>query len=139
MILFSTLLILHVFGQSASFFGKKTGKKLLHALFSDFKYYITEIGKGNPIMPGLLKSLWKYSNRRERLFFYLLLLLMFVAANLELLGIGLLLPVVALLLHPFWMGPVAKVAANKSVPGIVQTDGSTIDITSAGVISVHSA
>lgn len=33
-----------------------------------------------------------------------------------------LLPVVALLLHPFWVGPVAKVAANKSVPGIVQTD-----------------
>ena len=51
-------------------------------------------------MLGLLKSLWKYSNRRERLFFYLLLLLMFVAANLELLGIGLLLPVVALLTNP---------------------------------------
>lgn len=51
-------------------------------------------------MLGLLKSLWKYSTRRERLFFYLLLLLMFVAANLELLGIGLLLPVVALLTNP---------------------------------------
>ncbi|MBR4662399.1 MAG: hypothetical protein IKO93_00865, partial [Lentisphaeria bacterium] len=51
-------------------------------------------------MLGLLKSLWKYSNRRERLFFYLLLLLMFLAANLELLGIGLLLPVVALLTNP---------------------------------------
>ena len=51
-------------------------------------------------MLGLLKSLWKYSNRRERLFFYLLLLLMFAAANLELLGIGLLLPVVALLTNP---------------------------------------
>jgi len=100
MILFSTLLILHVFGQSASFFGKKTGKKLLHALFSDFKYYITGTQKGNPTMLGLLKSLWKYSNRRERLFFYLLLLLMFAAANLELLGIGLLLPVVALLTNP---------------------------------------
>ena len=100
MILFSTLLILHTFGLSASFFGKKNGKKLLHALFSDFKYYITEIQKGNPTMLGLLKSLWKYSNRRERLFFYLLLLLMFAAANLELLGIGLLLPVVALLTNP---------------------------------------
>jgi len=51
-------------------------------------------------MLGLLKSLWKYSSWRERLFFYLLLLLMFVAANLELLGIGLLLPVVALLTNP---------------------------------------
>lgn len=51
-------------------------------------------------MLELLKSLWKYSTPRERLFFYLLLLLMFVAANLELLGIGLLLPVVALLTNP---------------------------------------
>ena len=68
--------------------------------FSDFKYYITKIQKGDPTMLGLLKSLWKYSNWRERLFFYLLLLLMFVAANLELLGIGLLLPVVALLTNP---------------------------------------
>ncbi len=51
-------------------------------------------------MLGLLKSIWKYSTRRERLFFYLLLLLMFAAANLELLGIGLLLPVVALLTNP---------------------------------------
>ena len=48
----------------------------------------------------LLKSLWDYSNRRERLFFYLLLLLMFISANLELLGIGLLLPVVAMLTNP---------------------------------------
>lgn len=29
--------------------------------------------------------------------------------------------------------------ASATAPGIVQTDGSTIDITSAGVISVHSA
>ena len=63
-------------------------------------HYITGNYRGNLIMLGLLKSLWKYSNRRERLFFYLLLLLMFVAANLELLGIGLLLPVVAMLTNP---------------------------------------
>ena len=51
-------------------------------------------------MLNLLKSLWKYSNRQDRLFFYLLLLLMFAAANLELLGIGMLLPIVALLTNP---------------------------------------
>ena len=51
-------------------------------------------------MLNLLKSLWKYSNRQDRLMFYLLLLLMFAAANLELLGIGMLLPIVALLTNP---------------------------------------
>ena len=48
----------------------------------------------------MLKSIWKYSSRGERMVFYLLLVLMFIAANLELLGIGLLLPVVALLTNP---------------------------------------
>ena len=51
-------------------------------------------------MLELLKSLWKYSNKQERLIFYLLLLMMFAAANLELVGIGLLLPIVALLTNP---------------------------------------
>ena len=51
-------------------------------------------------MIALLKSVWKYSTRRERNFFYLLLVLLFVSANMELLGIGLLLPVVALLTNP---------------------------------------
>lgn len=51
-------------------------------------------------MSDLLRSIWKYSSRRDRAFFYLLLVLMFAAANMELLGIGLLLPVVALLTNP---------------------------------------
>lgn len=34
--------------------------------------------------------------------------------------------------------PVGAGIATASAPGLVQTDGSTIDITSAGVISVHS-
>ncbi|MBQ9338332.1 MAG: ABC transporter ATP-binding protein [Lentisphaeria bacterium] len=51
-------------------------------------------------MKAMLLAVWKYSTKRERLVFYLLLFLMFVAANLELLGIGLLLPVVALLTNP---------------------------------------
>ena len=51
-------------------------------------------------MTELIKSLWRYSTRRERAVFYLLLFLMFAAANFELLGIGLLLPVVALLTDP---------------------------------------
>ena len=33
-----------------------------------------------------------------------------------------LLPVAALLLHPFWVGPAAMTAANKAVPDIVKTD-----------------
>lgn len=48
----------------------------------------------------MLASLWKHLGRRERCGFYFLLLLMFAGANLELLGIGLLLPVVALLTNP---------------------------------------
>ena len=48
----------------------------------------------------LLKSIWKYSTRHERLLFCLVMLSMFISANLELLGIGLLLPVVALLTNP---------------------------------------
>lgn len=35
--------------------------------------------------------------------------------------------------------PVGAGLASDEAPGIVQTDGSTIDITSAGVISVHSS
>jgi len=48
----------------------------------------------------MLKSIWKHSTRKERWIFYLLLFLMFIAANMELLGIGLLLPVVAVLTNP---------------------------------------
>ena len=51
-------------------------------------------------MLALLRSIWKYSTRRERLLGILMMLFMFVAANMELLGIGLLLPVVALLTNP---------------------------------------
>ena len=48
----------------------------------------------------LLKSMWKFSTRKDKLLFYQLLFLMFVAANMELLGIGMLLPVVAVLTNP---------------------------------------
>ena len=48
----------------------------------------------------LLKSLWKFSSRKDKLLFYQLLILMFLAANMELLGIGMLLPVVAVLTNP---------------------------------------
>ncbi|MBO4647038.1 MAG: ATP-binding cassette domain-containing protein [Lentisphaeria bacterium] len=51
-------------------------------------------------MIAMLKSIWKHSTRKERWIFYLLLFLMFIAANMELLGIGLLLPVVAVLTNP---------------------------------------
>jgi len=48
----------------------------------------------------LLKSMWKFSTRKDKLLFYQLLFFMFVAANMELLGIGMLLPVVAVLTNP---------------------------------------
>jgi len=51
-------------------------------------------------MLNILKSIWKYSTRRERLLLFVVMLFMFFSANLELLGIGLLLPVVALLTNP---------------------------------------
>ena len=51
-------------------------------------------------MLAMLRSIWKHSTRKERWIFYLLLFLMFIAANMELLGIGLLLPVVAVLTNP---------------------------------------
>ena len=51
-------------------------------------------------MKNMLMAIWRHSSRREKYLFYLLLVLMFIAANLELLGIGLLLPVVAMLTNP---------------------------------------
>ena len=48
----------------------------------------------------LLKSMWKFSSRKDKMLFYQLLFFMFVAANMELLGIGMLLPVVAVLTNP---------------------------------------
>ena len=51
-------------------------------------------------MLDLLKSMWKFSTRKDKLLFYQLLFLMFVAANMELLGIGMMLPVVAVLTNP---------------------------------------
>lgn len=51
-------------------------------------------------MRHMLALLWKNSSRKEHGFIYLLLLLMIVAGNLELLGIGLILPIIALLTNP---------------------------------------
>ncbi len=51
-------------------------------------------------MRKMIALLWKNSSRKERGFIYLLLLLMTIAGNLELLGIGLILPIIALLTNP---------------------------------------
>ncbi len=51
-------------------------------------------------MRHMLALLWKNSSRKERGLVYLLLLMMIVAGNLELLGIGLILPIIALLTNP---------------------------------------
>lgn len=51
-------------------------------------------------MKDIIEKLWKNSTKREKAVFYLLVLMMIVSANLELLGIGLILPVVALLTNP---------------------------------------
>ena len=51
-------------------------------------------------MKHMLVLLWKNSSRKERGFFYLLLLMMIISGNLEILGIGLILPIIALLTNP---------------------------------------
>lgn len=51
-------------------------------------------------MKQLIKTFWQTTSRKEKGIFYLLLFLMFIAANLELLGIGMILPIVALLTNP---------------------------------------
>lgn len=51
-------------------------------------------------MPTCLKNLFHRSTLRERWIFLLLVLMLFVAANLELMGIGMLMPLVACLTNP---------------------------------------